>query len=115
MAQVIRQRDVTIIELDDMYESVVLDSLEQLADLLFGEIAAMSPPRLVLDLSQTRYIDSMFIETVFMAWKRIQERQGKMALCCPNELCAQVLTITNLNKLWPVCATREEAIGVARG
>jgi anti-anti-sigma factor len=115
MAQVIHQQDVTIVELDASYESIALDPLEQLGDLLFGEIAAMSPPRLVLDMTNTRYIDSMFIETVFRAWKRIQERKGKMALCCANEMCAQVLTITNLNKLWPVCATREEAIRVARG
>ena len=72
-------------------------------------------PRLVLDMTKTRYIDSMFIETVFRAWKRIQERKGTMALCCPNEMCAQVLTITNLNRLWPVCATRAEAIRVAKG
>src|SRR5207302_10687825 len=106
MTQVIHAEEVTIVELDESYESIAVDPLEKLSELLLGEIAAMSPPRLVLDMTKTRYIDSMFIETVFRAWKRIQERKGKMALCCPNEMCAQVLTITNLNKLWPVCGTR---------
>jgi anti-anti-sigma factor len=115
MSQIIHEQDVTVVELDESYESIALDPLERLGELLFGEIAAMSPPRLVLDMTKTRYIDSMFIETVFRAWKRIQERKGKMALCCPNDMCAQVLTITNLNKLWPVCASRAEAVRVARG
>lgn len=114
MAQVIHQNDVTIVELDPSYDSVAHEPLERLGELLFHEVAALSPPRLVLDMTRTQYIDSMFIETVFRVWKRVQERKGKMALCCPNEMCAEVLTITNLNKLWPVCGTRDDAIRVTR-
>ena len=65
-------------------------------------------------MTHTRFIDSMFIETVFRAWKRIQELHGAMAICCANEMCAEVLKTTKLDEIWSICPSREEAIRVVR-
>jgi anti-anti-sigma factor len=110
MAKIIHQQGVIIVELDPSYDSVEIEPLLRLGELLLAEISRVDSPRMVLDLAQTRYIDSMFIETVFRVWKRIKERNGSMALCHANQVCSEVLRVTKLTEIWPLCTTREDAI-----
>ncbi len=114
MAEVIYEQDVIILELDAAYESLEAHTLQAMGALLLEEIGRTETPRIVLDMTHTRFIDSMFIETVFRAWKRIQERHGAMAICCLNEMCEEVLKIAKLNDIWAICPSREEAIRVVR-
>ena len=114
MAQVIYEQGVIVLELDAAYESLEAQTLQAMGELLLEEIGRAETPRVVLDMTQTRFIDSMFIETVFRAWKRIQELHGAMAICCANVMCEEVLKIAKLNAIWAICPSREEAIQVVR-
>lgn len=114
MAKVLHEQDVIIVELDPGYDSVEIEPLQKLAELLLGEVARAERPRLVLDMAHTRYIDSMFIETVFRVWKRVKERRGAMALCQLNEVCTEILRITRLDDIWPICRTRAEAVQMVK-
>jgi anti-anti-sigma factor len=110
MTKVLRDQDVTVVELDAEYDSFDMLRLQQVHDLLVALAQTVTPPRLVLDLRQTRFLGSAFLEMVFRAWKRLQERQGAFALCCLQPYCAEVIKATRLDHLWPSYATREEAV-----
>ncbi len=80
MAQIERRDDVTIIHLDAAYEALDPAKFEVAQQLLLGQADAAEPPLVVLDLSQTAYMGSAFIEVMFRAWKRVAERRA--SLCC---------------------------------
>lgn len=110
MNRVIDAQGITVIELGPRYESLDQASLMEFGGLLLSEASHASPPLLVLDLSQTTYIGSSFIELVVRAWKRLKSRRGTLALCGVQPFCAEVLQITRLDRLWPTYATRGEAL-----
>jgi len=72
------------------------------------------PPKVVIDLSEVEFFGSTFIEVLFRIWKRIQDRSGQFALCGTNPYCQEVLTVTNLQKLWQTYETRDDAVAALR-
>jgi anti-anti-sigma factor len=113
MNRVIDQRGVTVIELGPRYESLDQAALMEFGGLLLSEATHAEPPRLVLDLRQTAYIGSSFIELLVRAWKRLKSRNGTMVLCGVQPFCAEVLETTRLDNLWPIHTTRGEALATA--
>ncbi len=78
---------------------------------LLDLVTTLEPPVLVIEMTHVDFFGSSFIEAMFRAWKRLQGRTGaKFALCGLKPYCREVLEVTHLDKLWPLCATREEAI-----
>lgn len=74
----------------------------------------VDPPLLVVDLSHVEFFGSSFIETLFRLWSRLNGRQGKFALCGLSPYCREVIMVTNLNRLWTIYDSVDEAIaGVA--
>ncbi len=115
MGNVVQQDGVTIIDLDERYDSLDDQALEQLGDALLTAVSGNSPPALLVDLSNTRFIGSRFIGLLVRAWKRVQDRQGRMGLCCIPPFCREALISTRLyDTLWTPYETREEAIKAMR-
>lgn len=110
MSIVIRQSGATVIELGPRYESLDQAALLDFGGTILSEATHSDPPQLILDLSQTTYIGSSFIELLLRAWKRVRERQGSLTLCGLQPFCAEVMKISRLDRLWPIYATREEAL-----
>uniref|UniRef100_A0A7C2NY09 Anti-sigma factor antagonist n=1 Tax=Schlesneria paludicola TaxID=360056 RepID=A0A7C2NY09_9PLAN len=108
---VLRDGTVTVLELGPkckMIEEAMLDAIGQ--DLLQATVAA-SPPLVVIDLSHTEFFGSGFIEVLFRVWNRVQQKPGgKMSLCGLQAYCREVLEVTHLDKLWPLHATRADAV-----
>jgi len=113
MLGVIRQGDVTIIELGPSYESLDEDTLEEIGGLLLTEATVADPPRVVLDLSRTTYLGSTFIELLVRAWKRLRERGGTLVLCGLQPYCQEVLQISRLDTLFEILPTRDQAAASA--
>ncbi|MGQ9575494.1 MAG: STAS domain-containing protein [Thermoguttaceae bacterium] len=110
MARLTRQQDVTILELGTSYHSLDEKTLEHLGEILLSQASFAEPPRLVLDLSQTEFIGSRFVELLVRAWKRIKSRNGSMALCGVRPFCADVLRVSRLDTLWNIYPTQAEAV-----
>jgi anti-anti-sigma factor len=110
MSNVIRQSGVTIIELGPSYDSLNEEALQDFGGALLSEATHTEPPRLVVDLSETSYIGSSFLELLVRAWKRLKERDGNLVLCGAQPFCVEVLEVTRLNTLWAIYSTREEAV-----
>lgn len=115
MNRVIRESDVTVIELGPSYDSLDDEALSEFGGTVLDEAAHAEPPWVLLDLSGTSYIGSSFIELLVRAWKRLQQRGGALALCGVQPFCREVLNITRLDSLWPIYANRGDAIAAIKG
>jgi anti-sigma B factor antagonist len=105
-----RQNDVTVIQLGPAYDSLDDGALDELGGLLLTQAATVDPPHVVLDLSNTGFIGSLFIELLVRAWKRLTERGGAFVLCGVQPFCEEVIRTTHLNTLWETFPDREQAV-----
>jgi anti-anti-sigma factor len=78
-----------------------------------GELTKSVPneaPALVVDLSETRYIDSAAIELLFDLARRLSRRRQDLRLVLPAESpLRRVLTLTEISSVAPVHETVEAA------
>jgi len=101
---------VTVVTFGAEFDQITEDRIPGLIESL---LAAVDGPRplLLVDLSQVQFFGSSFIEVLFRAWKRVQEKpDGRFALCGLTPNCAEVIEVSNLNKVWDVYPTRETAL-----
>jgi len=110
MVRVIQEHDVTTICTGPSYAGLETQALQELGEVLLSEAAYADPPRLVIDMSETKFVGSSFIELLVRAWKRIQGRHGMMALCAVQPFCREVFGVSRLDTIWPIYANREEAV-----
>jgi anti-anti-sigma factor len=110
MARIVRQNDITIVELDERYDALDEGCIEELSDLLLAQVEQIQPPWMILDFARTVYISSRVLEVLFRGWKRINDREGRLVMCNLGEFCAEVIHITRLDTVWDIQPTRDAAI-----
>jgi anti-sigma B factor antagonist len=109
--EVLKQDGITVIVLGVQYDNLDEPALEATARNLLDIVAQLAdPPVVVIDLSRTVFFGSAFLGTLFRVWRRITTRKGKLAMCGATGLCAEVLDVTQVNRLWNLYKTRDEAI-----
>jgi anti-anti-sigma factor len=64
----------------------------------------------VIDLGRIPYFGSTVLEWMTLLWKRIKAKGGRLALCSPSAIGREVLAAARFERLWPIHASREEAI-----
>jgi anti-anti-sigma factor len=69
----------------------------------------------VLDFHRTDYYGSTALGFFVKLWKRVREHGGRMAFCGVSDHEREILKITRLDGLWPICSSREEALQAVRG
>ena len=74
------------------------------------KIADARPPRLVLDLSETRYVDSSGVATLVEALQTIQRYRGRLILAGMNPRVRGVFEIARLDSIFVTAASVEEAL-----
>lgn len=82
-----------------------------------GVLDLMANPsvrNVVLDFRRTDYCGSTALGLFLRLWKRVRGRGGRMAFCNVSEHEREILAVTKLDGLWPVCRSREEALRVVR-
>lgn len=94
---------VTVIILGEQY-----DNLDEPALLEIARTA--DPPQIVVDMGRTKFFGSAFLGTLFRVWRRLTSRGGKMCVCSATGPCAEVLEVTQVNRLWDLHETREAAV-----
>jgi anti-anti-sigma factor len=110
MTRVSQVDGVTIFSVDREYDSLDERKVSEFSAQLTAAIDRANPPLLLLDLSDTTFIGSSFLGVLVRVWKRIRERQGRMALCHANELCSEVLHASKLDTIWDIYPARDAAI-----
>jgi anti-anti-sigma factor len=64
----------------------------------------------VLDFEGTDYYGSTALGFFLKLWKRVRSVDGKMAFCNVSSHEQEVLRLTRLDTLWPICTTRAQAL-----
>ncbi len=91
----------------DIYTSPKLKSM--LEDLLKGN------SRLLINLRQTKYLDSTALSVLSTALKQARGNGGNLGLIYDQPQIAKIFTITGLHEIFPVFHTEAEAVGAAKG
>lgn len=110
MAEISRDQNVTVVELDKAYDALDTEVMQQLDTLLLDKVATADPPQIVFDMGHTEYIGSRFIELLVRTWKQLRERDGKMAICGLSPFCRDVIHTTRLEAVWALHDSRDEAV-----
>lgn len=110
MENVLEYRGLTVIELGRNYDSLDDAAIRRAERMLREKADAVDPPLMVIDMSRTTGIGSIFVGTLFAVEKRLKSRKGRLTVCCPNTFCAEVLQIVKSDRVFRTFATRDEAV-----
>jgi anti-anti-sigma factor len=106
-----KDNGVTVIQLGPEYENLDERLLEGLRSVALDVSKSADPPWVVIDLSNTKFFGSAFIEILFRLWNRMNSRPGgQFAISGLTSYCAEVLKITHLDSLWKIYPTRAAAV-----
>ena len=84
--------------------------MKQVLELLAGS----SVKNLIIDFHKTSYYGSTALGFFVRLWKTVSSRDGRMAFCNLSEHEKEILTVTKLDNLWPICASRAEALNAVK-
>lgn len=108
--EILTQDGITIIRLGEQYDNLDEPALEA-ASLDILEAAKLAdPPYIVFDMTETKFFGSAFLGILFRVWRRLTARKGKLSMCGATGPCAEVLEVTQVDRLWDLYETRDEAI-----
>ncbi len=111
----IEQQDDTIIvvpaaDLRELEFQRIEAGAKEILDLLNGT----GITHVVLDFHKTDYYGSTALGFFVKLWKRVRVRNGRMAFCNISDHEKEILQITELDHLWPICLSRSEALAAVK-
>jgi anti-sigma B factor antagonist len=108
---VLKEGDVTVVVFGPEQRQLDEVGLDRIGRQLIEVAQAANPPMVILDMQATEFFGSSFIETLFRVWKKLNSQPGaRFAISGLQPYCKEVLEVTHLDRLWPLPATRAEAI-----
>ncbi len=117
------QTPTDLFEIELLGDTLIVTPRHSLRELEFHEIEekaaevvnflrSTSARNVVVDLHRTDYCGSTALGAFAQFWQVVKARQGRMALCNISEHEEEVLQVTNLETLWPICANRAAALAL---
>jgi anti-anti-sigma factor len=76
-------------------------------------VSSGAAKNVVFDFRRTDYYGSSALSFFVKLWKRVRRQGGELAFCGLSDHEREILAVTNLDQIWPVCRTREEALAAA--
>ena len=104
------ESNVTVVTLGSAFEAIDYTAIDQFAEVL--ELASgADPPRMVVNLGQTQYMDSAFLGLLFQIRSRLLSRPGgRFGISNAQPHCRDVFRVTRLDTLFELFDTCEEAV-----
>lgn len=109
-----RQGDVIVVTPTADLREFEYQDIEAAADGILDQLGAPGVKGVVLDFHRTDYYGSTALGFFIRMWKRVSSHGGRMAFCNVSQHEREVLAVTRLDGLWPICATRDEALAAVR-
>jgi anti-anti-sigma factor len=97
---------VPVVDLRELEYQRIEEGARKILDLLNGT----DIKNVVLDFHKTDYYGSTVLCFFVKLWVRVRKRNGRMAFCNVSDHEKQILQITKLDHLWPICSSRSEAL-----
>ncbi|GBD90333.1 anti-sigma-B factor antagonist [bacterium BMS3Abin04] len=86
----------------------------QIAGLVKGELTILLTAdeinKLVFDLSEVEYCDSSGLSAILLAFRILQANEGHVRLAAPNKSVENLINISQLSRVLPICNSVEEAV-----
>src|SRR3954447_17903331 len=77
------------------------------------EVIAQGASDVIVDFSNTTFIDSTTLGVLVGGVKRLRENEGQLILVCSDRNITKIFEITGLDRVFSIYATREEAIAAS--
>ena len=74
------------------------------------EVIGQGGREVVVDFSDTTFIDSTTLGVLVGGVKRLRPNGGQLSLVCSDRNITKIFEITGLDKVFPIYATRDEAV-----
>ncbi len=74
------------------------------------EVIGQGGKNVVIDFSNTTFIDSTTLGVLVGGVKRLRPNGGQLSLVCNDRNITKIFEITGLDKVFPIYATRNEAV-----
>jgi anti-anti-sigma factor len=84
--------------------------VHETSELLKYVLTSSEPTNIVVDLGQSRFLGTAMLGAIVKLWKRVSERGGKLVLCEVANTIEDVLRCTKLHTVWPIYASRHDAL-----
>jgi anti-anti-sigma regulatory factor len=102
--------DVLVITLRCDVGSFAADLMGQDLHEIDRHLGEIEVPRVLIDFRQRAYFGSALLEALLHVWGIVRKRHGRMALYNVSPVGRELLGLARFRSLWPICATREEAL-----
>lgn len=113
--KVTRVGDIAVIEPAPEVESMPENLIQQAAQMVLAPLREDPPSGLVIDLSKVKFFGSVFISFLLRCHTRVKQHGSEMVLAGASDRIRELLHLTNLDTLWALYDTREEAIEALGG
>lgn len=111
----------TLFRIEEQADALIVIPITDLRALAFQEIETDTAKLLtvlqdsccrhvVIDFQQTSYFGSVALSLLVKIWKRVHIRGGRLVFCNVSEHEREELHATHLDRLWPICVSRAEAL-----
>ncbi len=105
-----QERGVTIVCPGPDFQNIFESAIPQFDDTL-NLASSIDPPLLILDLQNTQYFCSKFLELLVRIANRLKvQRSGAVGLCQLTKTCEAILNLARLDKMYERFDSREEAV-----
>ena len=74
------------------------------------EVVGQGGKEVVVDFTDTTFIDSTTLGVLVGGVKRLRPNGGQLSLVCADRNITKIFEITGLDKVFPIYATRNEAV-----
>jgi anti-sigma B factor antagonist len=74
------------------------------------DVIAKGGKQVIVDLTDTTFIDSTTLGVLVGGVKRLRPNGGQLTIVCSDRNITKIFEITGLNRVFPIHATREEAL-----
>ncbi len=109
-----RTNDVLVVVLGRRLDNFAGPGLLTERTSLLNEIRDPGIAAVLVDFDHVEYFDSMLLDTLCRAWRRLRERNALMALCNLRDVSEEIVRRCRLDFLWPIYPSRESAVEALR-
>lgn len=106
-----REDTLIITPTGDLSEFQFREMTEQAKQVFEQLESSQTIQNVVVDFQRTDYFGSTALGLFVQLWLKVCRRGGRMALCNLSEREREILQITHLDSMWPICDSLEQALG----
>jgi anti-anti-sigma factor len=105
-----QQDDILVVSLLRNVGSFAEDEARGEWNDLLQRVSQSDIQHVIVDFRSLSYFGSTLLEWLVALWKRLRTKNGTMAICNLSDVGLEILHTAKFDSLWPVYATRQEAI-----